>query len=512
MSNSSTSSKDLEEDARWPIALRKGRRACTQNSRYTFSNFFTYERIHPEYRAFLAEIDGEIVPETWSEALRDPKWQQAMNLEMEALEKNRTWELVQLPDGKEPVGCRWVYTIKHNADGSVERYKARLVAKGYTQTYGISHEETFAPVAKLSTVRILVGAAATYNWKLHQYDVKNAFLHGDLAEEIYMQIPPGYYSNSLKGWVCKIKKALYGLKQAPRAWFGKFSQTMLRLGYDQSDGDHTLFVKANTNGKVAALLVYVDDIIISGDDEAEIQRLSQKLCEHVEIKSLGLLRYFLGIEFAYSPEGIFISQRKYILDILRENEMEEYKPSNTPIDQNVALGLCEDSPLVDPLRYRKLIEKLIYLNHTRPDVAFTVNRLSQYMRSPREPHLEAAYKLLAYLKGTAGHGLLFRCGGKPILEAYTDSDYGGSVVDSQCSGGYCTYFSGNLITWRSKKQREVCLSTAEAEFRALLEGICEVIWIQGILEDLHIPQKAATTIWCDSKSAIDMAHNPVAPD
>ena len=279
-----------------------------------------------------------------------------------------------------------------------------------------------------------------------------------------MQIPPGYYFNSPKGWVCKLKKALYGLKQSPRAWFGKFSQTMLKLGYDQSDGDHTLFVKANTNGKVAALLVYVDDIIITGDDEAEIQRLSQKLCEHFEIKSLGLLRYFLGIEFAYSPEGIFISQRKYILDILRENEMEEYKPSNTPIDQNVELGLCEDSSLVDPLRYRKLIGKLIYLNHTRPDIAFTVNRLSQFMQSPREPHLETAYKLLAYLKGTAGHGLLFRRGGKPILEAYTDSDYGGSVVDSQCTGGYCTYFGGNLITWRSKKQREVCLSTAEAEF------------------------------------------------
>ena len=189
-----------------------------------------------------------------------------------------------------------------------------------------------------------------------------------------MQIPPGYYSNSPKGWVCKLKKALYGLKQSPRAWFGKFSQTMLKLGYDQSDGDHTLFVKANTNGKVAALLVYVDDIIITGDDEVEIQRLSQKLCEHFEIKSLGLLRYFLGIEFAYSHEGIFISQRKYILDILRENEMEEYKPSNTLIDQNVELGLCEDSPLVVPLRYRKLIRKLISLNHTRPDIAFIVNR------------------------------------------------------------------------------------------------------------------------------------------
>lgn len=179
------------------------------------------------------------------EALADSRWTQAMTAEMEALEKNATWELVSLPVGKSTVGCRWVFTIKHKADGSFERFKARLVAKGYTQSYGVDYEETFAPVAKLNTVRVLLSLAANQDWPLIQFDVKNAFLHGDLIEEVYMDPPPGIPRYSNISMVCKLKKALYGLKQSPRAWFGRFTKSMKFFGYTQSNSDHTLFLKHN---------------------------------------------------------------------------------------------------------------------------------------------------------------------------------------------------------------------------------------------------------------------------
>ena len=169
--------------------------------------------------------------------------------EMKALAKNETWELVFSPPQKKLLGCKWVFTVKHKADGSIERYKARLVAKGFTQTYGVDYQETFAPVAKMNTIRILLSCAANLDWELQQFDVKNAFLHGDLEEEVYMEIPPGFEDEKTQGKVCKLKKALYGLKQSPRAWFDRFNKAMISFGYQQSNADHTLFIKHN-KGKI----------------------------------------------------------------------------------------------------------------------------------------------------------------------------------------------------------------------------------------------------------------------
>ena len=199
-----------------------------------------------------------------------------MKVEMEALENNKTWDLVQSPKGKKLVGCKWVFTPKYNSDGSFERYKARLVAKGYTQTYGVDYKETFAPVAKMNTFRILLALAANQGWDMLQFDVKNAFLHGDLKEEIYMEVPPGFYSQVAPGTVCRLKKALYGLKQSPRAWFGRFTKSMVCMGYRQSQGDHTLFIRHSSSGGVTILLVYVDDIIVTRNDIAEINKNKAK--------------------------------------------------------------------------------------------------------------------------------------------------------------------------------------------------------------------------------------------
>jgi hypothetical protein len=324
---------------------------------------------------------------------------------MRALEKNKTWELVDLPPGKQPVGCKWVFTIKHTPEGKIDRYKARLVAKGYTQTYGIDYEETFAPVAKMSSVRTLISCAVNFDWSIYQMDVKNAFLHGDLHEEVYMQIPPGFESNHNTGKVLRLHRSLYGLKQSPRAWFDRFRQAMQKRGYRQSNADHTLFYK-HANKKVAILIVYVDDIVITGNDNKEISGLKYHLAQEFEVKDLGHLRYFLGIEVLRGPKGIFLTQRKYILDLLKESGMYGSKPAATPIEQNHRLSSDVGNP-VNRERYQRLVGKLIYLSHTRPDIAFAVSVVSQFMHNPLMAHMDAVNRILRYLKGCPGKGLLY---------------------------------------------------------------------------------------------------------
>lgn len=273
-----------------------------------------------------------------------------MKEELSALHKNETWTLVKLPEGKRPVGCKWVFTIKFNVQGNVERYKARLVAKGFTQTYGIDFQETFSPVAKLTTIRVLLSLAANLDWPLHQFDVKNAFLHGDLDEEIYMELPPGCNNSSSDDVVCKLKKALYGLKQSPRAWFGRFCLAMKSYGFNQSDSDHTLFLKGK-QGKLTCLIIYVDDMIITGNDLYEIRRLEERLAGEFEMKILGGLKFFLGIEVTRSKQGIILSQRKYILDLLAEVGMLECKPVETPVAVNEKLGEFEGQVPTNKERY-----------------------------------------------------------------------------------------------------------------------------------------------------------------
>jgi hypothetical protein len=301
---SSTSEIDVENSSdALPIALRKGTRvnAGVPAQRYGFehdiSNYVSYTSLSPAYRAFIASLQSAYIPRDWKESKQDPKWHEAMMEELRALEKNRTWDLVKLPAGKKVVSCKWVFTVKQTPEGKVERYKARLVARGYSQTYGIDYDETFAPVAKMSTVRILISCVANFGWPLYQLDVKNAFLHGDLQEEVYMEVPPGYSNPEMVGKVCRLKKSLYGLKQSPRAWFDRFRRALCAMGYKQCNGDHTIFYK-HSGRKITVLAVYVDDIIITGDDETEIKCLKGNLSREFEVKDLGQLKYFLGIEIA----------------------------------------------------------------------------------------------------------------------------------------------------------------------------------------------------------------------
>jgi Reverse transcriptase (RNA-dependent DNA polymerase) len=344
-----------------------------------------------------------------------------MAVEMEALEKNNTWKIIDLPPGKRIISCKWVYSIKYNAEEKIERYKVRLVAKGYTQTYGVDFQETFSPVAKLNSVRILLSLAANFNWSLHQFDVKNIFLHGDLKEEIYMEIPPGYECGGTTNKACKLEKALYALKQSPRAWFGRFCKAMKDYGYSQGDSDHTMFFKRN-EGKIIILIVYVDDMIITGDDKAEIERLELKLSKEFDMKNLGGLKYFLGIEVSRTRTCIFLSQRKYVLDLLAETGMVDCKPVSTPMEQNMKFEINPEQCLSNKERYQRLVEKLIYLSHTRPDITYVVGVVSQFMHNPSEDHMGAVIIIVRYLKGTPGKGIKFEKKRHVEVEGYTDTD------------------------------------------------------------------------------------------
>ncbi|KAM2157970.1 hypothetical protein ACFX1X_041960 [Malus domestica] len=230
-----------------------------------------------------------------------------MKEEIDALQQNQTWDIVPKPRDVKPISCKWVYKIKRCPDGSIERYKARLVARGFSQQYGLDYDETFSPVAKLTTVRVLLALAANKDWNLYQMDVKNAFLHGELDREIYMMQPMGFKSEAHPEYVCNLRKALYGLKQAPRAWYGKIAEFLTQSGYSVTPADSSLFVKAN-EGKLAIVLVYVDDLIITGDDEAEIIRTKENLSVRFQMKELGQLKHFLGLEVDRTQEGIFLCQ------------------------------------------------------------------------------------------------------------------------------------------------------------------------------------------------------------
>ena len=416
-----------------------------------------------------------------------------------------------MPSEKKPVGCRWVFTIKHKPDGTIERYKARLVAKGYTQTYGIDYSETFSPVAKIDTIRVLFSVAANKDWPLYQFDVKNAFLHGELKEEVYMEAPPGFSEDFKGGEVCRLKKSLYGLKQSPRAWFGRFTIAMKSYGFKQSNSDHTLFIKRK-NKLVTCLIIYVDDMIITGNDEKEMATLKEKLFTVFEMKNLGRLKYFLGIEVLRSKQGIFISQKKYVLDLLAETGMIDCKPADTPIIANQKLHMEEGVKLANTERYQRMVGKLIYLSHTRPDIAYAVGVVSKFMHQPQVTHMNAVWRIIKYLKGTAGHGVLFQSNGHLGIQAYTDADWGGDKGDRRSTSGYFTLIGGNLVTWRSKKQKVVALSSAEAEFRGIARGLTEVLWLKKLLTEIGFPPNTTTKILCDNEAAIQISENPVQHD
>ncbi|RVW73373.1 Retrovirus-related Pol polyprotein from transposon TNT 1-94 [Vitis vinifera] len=418
-------------------------------------------------------------PQTYREASTDPLWQIAMKEELDALTKKP-----YLGPGYSP---SWTVC-------------------GFTQEYGIDYEETFAPVARISSVRALLAVAAARKWDLFQMDVKNAFLNGDLSEEVYMQPPPGLSIESNK--VCHLRRALYGLKQAPRAWFAKFSSTIFRLGYTASPYDSALFLRRTDKGTIL-LLLYVDDMIITGDDLSGIQELKDFLSQQFEMKDLGHLSYFLGLEITHSTDGLYITQAKYASNLLSQAGLTDSKTVDTPVELNAHLTPLGGKPLSNPSLYRRLVGSLVYLTVTRPDISYAVHQVSQYLSAPRSTHYAAVLRILRYLKGTIFHGLFYSAQSPLVLRAFSDADWAGDPTDRMSTTGYCFLLGSSLISWRSKKQTFVARSSTEAEYRALADTTSELLWLRWLLKDLGVSTSSATPLYCDNQSAIHIAHNDV---
>jgi len=487
------------------IALRKGKRTCTL---HPLSNFVSYSHLSSSFKSFISSLDSYSVPKTVSEALSMPGWVQAMKDEMAALEHNETWDLVSIPPGKKVVGCKWVYTVKLNPDGTLARLKARLVAKGFSQVYGLDYLDTFSPVAKMTSVRLLISLATTHHWPLHQLDIKNAFLNGILDEEVYMAQPPGFVAHGESMKVCKLKKTIYGLKQSPRAWFCRFASTVQDFGLHRSEKDHSVFWRLH-NGKRILLVVYVDDIVITGDDTIGIVSLKKHLHERFQTKDLGSLKYFLGIEVAKSKKGVHLSQRKYVLDMLSEAGMLGCRSIDSPMDVNVKLLPDQGELLEDVGRYRRLVGKLNYLTITRPDITFAVSVVSQFLSAPRTGHMDAVLRILRYLKKTPGKGLLYSDQGHARVAGFSDADWAGCPIDRRSTTGYCVFFGGNLVSWKSKKQSVVSRSSAESEYRAMANVTLEMIWIKDLLTEVGLSPEGPMNLYGDNQAAIHIAENPV---
>ncbi|CAJ2636330.1 unnamed protein product [Trifolium pratense] len=467
---------------------------------------FVYSTYSASFASFLTCVHSLFEPSSYKEAILDPLWRKAMDEELAALHKTDTWDIVPLPPGKRAIGSRWVYKIKTKFDGSVERYKARLVAKGFSQQYGIDYEETFAPMAKMTTIRTLIAVASVRQWHISQMDVKNAFLNGDLQEEVYMVPPAGVSHN--QGEVCKLKKALYGLKQAPRAWFEKFSAVIISLKFSSSDYDSALFVRTTSHGRII-LSLYVDDMIITGDDVDGIDELKIQLAKIFEMKDLGPLRYFLGIEVAYSPRGYLLSQSKYIANILEQARLSDTRAVDSPLELNVKYVPSNGVPLSDPTLYRTLVGSLVYLTITRPDIAYAVHVVSQFVVSPTTVHWAAVLRILRYLRGTQFQSLLFPSSSSLELRAYSDADWAGDPTDRKSTTGFCIFLGDSLISWKSKKQDIVSRSSTEAEYRAMASTTTEIVWLRWLLSDMGGALSEPTPMYCDNKSAIQIAHNSV---
>lgn len=320
-------------------------------------------------------------PSTINQALKDLNWRNASSTEFDAQQRNRSWDLVSASPTQNVIGCRWIFTIKHLASGDLERYKARLVAKGYTQQYGVDYAETFSPVIKTNTIRVILDIAVARGWSIKQLDVNNAFLQGTLTEEVYMEQPPGFIDKDRPTHVCLLNKAIYGLKQAPRAWYNELKQHLLDCGFVNSLADASLFIYHQGNVFVY-LLVYVDDILVTGNDSSAIDHVLNALANRFSIKDPTDLHYFLGIEATRTAHSLHLMQKKYILDLLTKVNMRDAKPVSTPLQVNLKLTLNGGTKLDNPTEYRSIVGSLQYLAFTRPDIAFAVNRLSQFMHSP----------------------------------------------------------------------------------------------------------------------------------
>jgi hypothetical protein len=402
----------------------------------------------------------------------------------------------------------------------VERYKARLVAKGYSQQEGIDYNDTFAPVVKFSSIRILLSLGAYYDWEIHQMDVNTAFLNGELEEDIYMKQPEGFVIPGKENLVCKLNKSLYGLKQSGRAWYMKLDTALLKMNFKRLKSDHCVYF-LSVDKVLFYVAVYVDDILLLSNSLVHLNSLKNEISQLFNMKDLGEVHFILGIHIERDRRArtLTLSQSEYVKNVVTRYGMSSSHPVSTPLDVSVKLSKT-DCPVTEveinsmkDIPYQSALGAIMYaMIATRPDITFAVTALSQFSTNPGPQHWVALKRVLRYLNGTTDYKLTYGCPGDdknvPSLVGYCDADWGSNLDDRRSVTGYIFLLNGAAITWQSKKQPTVALSTVEAEYMAANQATKEAIWLRTFLGEVNINIRSPTSIGCDSQGAMALTKNP----
>ena len=446
-----------------------------------------------------------------------PQWEAAMQEEMSRIEQLGTWVLVPRPEGVNIVRCKWVYKIKRDEKGNVSRYKARLVAQGFTQVPGVDYVDTFAPVAKFSTLRVLLALAAQLDLEIHQMDVKNAYLNGTLTETIYMRQPPGFIDPEQPKHVCRLARGLYGLRQSGRVWYQTLTNAFKDLGFTVCAVDHAVFISRNESGRVV-VAASTDDLLIISDSLDRVNETKRGLETHFEMTDLGEVCWLLGVEIRRdrAKRTLSLSQGAFVKTIVGRFNLEDANPVTTPMDPSVRLSKdqCpktdEEKEDMADVPYRELIGSLMYASvATRPDVAHAITALSQFLENPGRVHWQAGLRVLRYLKGTADYALTYGFeegvgmpAGKPI--GYTDTDFA-SQEHRHSVSGYSFLMHGGAVSWSSKTQAVIALSSTEAEYIAGTHAAKEAKWLTMLLSEIGVEPPRPFPVLADNMSAIALS-------
>ena len=450
---------------------------------------------------------SKILPERIHAAILDADWIKAMQEELNEFKRHNVWTLVPRPKDRTIIGTRWVYRNKLDKDGVIIRNKARLVAQGFTQIESIDYGETFAPVARIEAIRLFLAYASYMNFTVYQMDVKTAFLHGELAEEVYLKQPPGFESKRYPDHVYRLDKAVYGLKQAPRAWYDTLTTYLTEQGYRRGAIDNTLFIKESGSHIILAQ-IYVDDIIFGSTDQKLSTEFATIMANKFEMSMMGKMNFFLGLQIEQQEDGISICQSKYIAELLSKYEFQNVKIASTPMSKATKIFEDPDGISVNHTLYRGMIGSLLYLTASRPDIMFATTMCARFQANPKESHLSAVKRIFRYLKHTQHLGLWYPRDSELNLFGYTDADHAGCTIDRKSTSGGCQFLGNRLISWSSKKQTSVACSTDEAEYVAAGRCCAQIMWIQNQMLDYGLTF-TKTPIYCDNTSAIQMTQNPV---